>query len=317
MGARMGDPMAAVQRRYAFLVRSAQTPLAVVVDHLDRCSAPYVVELLEGIQTMLKDLTASGATANRPVAFIVPAERTWLCESYAAVYAEFSESARVPGRPFGLNFVDRVFEDAIQLPSAYAPWAMVPASARQRSALAECHSEPAVRRLLDRSRGAGWRMAAVERLGQIDVDAVNGLCGAADAGLSEVVARVDASNVPMTRLRTAYCVHRTAQLVGGHEIDAGPHAVHLLGLWTLLNLRWPVLARHLARHPDHVDALRAGRVPQGLDEELRAVFEAGEAGAVADGWPGTSLDGREVRRFTRPLGREAAPPAGPVALAAA
>jgi hypothetical protein len=316
VGARVGDPMAEMQRRYAFLMRSAGTPVAVVIDHLDRCGAAYVVELLEGIQTMLKDLTAAGAVTHELVAFIVPADRTWLCESYASVYGEFSESAREPGRPFGMNFVDRVFDDAVRLPGAYAPWAVQPASEGQRQMLARAGSERAVRALLAERGSGGWRMAAVRRLGEIDVDSETGLCGVAEAGLRELVGHVDASNVPMARLRTAYCVQRTAQLVGGHAIDCDEDAVHRLGLWTLLSLRWPVLARHLARHPQDVAALRAGCTPDGVGDELRAVFEAGEAGALADGWGAVSLGEREIRRFSRPLGRRDTPPARAAALAA-
>ena len=77
---RTSDPMAELERRYAFLVRSAGTPVAIEIDNLDRCRAEYVVELLEGIQTLLRDPQASRDLPR--VAFVVAADREWLCDSY-------------------------------------------------------------------------------------------------------------------------------------------------------------------------------------------------------------------------------------------
>ena len=48
------DPMADLLHRYEYLVRSAKTPIIVLIDNLDRCRADYVVEMLEGIQTLLR-----------------------------------------------------------------------------------------------------------------------------------------------------------------------------------------------------------------------------------------------------------------------
>ena len=69
-----------LQRRYSSLIRCTGTPVAIVIENLDRCRAEYVVELLEGIQTALKDPGAAMKPA-RPVAFLVPGSRQWLCDS--------------------------------------------------------------------------------------------------------------------------------------------------------------------------------------------------------------------------------------------
>jgi hypothetical protein len=56
---RSADPMRAFQDRYAFLLRARSAPVAFLVENLDRCRAEYVVEFLEGIQTLLKHRPAS------------------------------------------------------------------------------------------------------------------------------------------------------------------------------------------------------------------------------------------------------------------
>src|SRR6185436_6719468 len=83
------DPMNKLQGRFCSLVRSIHKPVAVFVDDLDRCRAPYVVELLEGIQTVLRE---------PPVTFVVAADRHWLYDCYQEVYPEHDRNGRDPGR---------------------------------------------------------------------------------------------------------------------------------------------------------------------------------------------------------------------------
>jgi len=71
------DPMADLRLRYEFLIRSLDRPLALVIDNLDRCQGAYVVELLEGIQTLLRN-PDEAIGSNRLVAVLVPAQQGWL-----------------------------------------------------------------------------------------------------------------------------------------------------------------------------------------------------------------------------------------------
>ena len=101
------DPMNKLQRRFCSLVRSIHKPVAVFVDDLDRCRAPYVVELLEGIQTVLRE---------PPVTFVVAADRHWLYASYEEVYPEHSRDGRDPGRPLGHLFLEKTFQLSTSVP---------------------------------------------------------------------------------------------------------------------------------------------------------------------------------------------------------
>lgn len=73
-----GDPYRPIRRRYAKLVDRIARNVLVFIDDLDRCQAAYVVELLEGIQTIFDDA---------PVTHLVAADREWVSESFQEVSA--------------------------------------------------------------------------------------------------------------------------------------------------------------------------------------------------------------------------------------
>ena len=124
------------------------------------------------------------------------------------------------------------------------------------------------------------------------------LCLGATRDLTELLNAVAPGPTLAKRLRTAYCVQRTAQLLGGHPIDDDSDAVHRLGLWTILNLRWPLLAEHLARYPDHVRLLQRQQSPTGISDDLEQVFTDPEAARLTIGWPGAEIGPENVRRFS-------------------
>jgi hypothetical protein len=309
---RASDPMADLQLRYSFLVRSADRPIALVIDNLDRCRAEYVVELLEGLQTLLRNPEARMDSA-RLVAVLVPAERTWLCESYLQVYKEFREAMHQPGRPFGLAFVDRVFDLALRLPRIPPAPAIDERGAALENVcrqIRNADSELEIRKLVagaECQHADGLpifepvlrlRLAAVRRLGKLDADSDERLCFDAARHLSELINAVAPGPTVAKQLRTGYCVQRTTQLLGGHPIDEDPDAVHRLALWTILDLRWPLLARHVVRYPDHVRLLSRQQAPADVCDELEEVFNDPEAARLTNGWPGADLDPDSVRRFS-------------------
>ncbi len=304
---RTRDPMADLQQRYSFLIGSSHRPLVMVIDNLDRCRAEYVVELLEGLQTLLKNPDTE-VDKTRLVAVLVPAERDWLCDSYLQVYDEFQHAMRQPGRPFGLGFVDRVFELALRLPP--------PAPADQRAAaprgvvdeIGGASSELEIRRLVagaERRYGGGrpiseLRLAAVRRLGKLELDSSGEQRLDTERVLQELVDALAPGPSITNQLHAAYCVQRTTQLLGGRVIDDDHDAIRRLGLWTVLGLRWPLLAESLARRPEHVELLRQQQGPDGVSGDLEQVFTDPEVAQLTSQRPGLGPD--NVRRFTTRMG---------------
>lgn len=104
---RTHDPLAMIRRRFRWLVKQLHQPIAVFIDDLDRCQGDYVVELLEGVQTLLVD---------EPVVYVVAADRSWLCDSYLNGYKDYERSVDQPGRPLGYLFLEKTFQISFELP---------------------------------------------------------------------------------------------------------------------------------------------------------------------------------------------------------
>lgn len=84
------DPLRPLTRRYEELISEITRPVAVFIDDLDRCDPDFVVELIQSIQTLFR---------KAPVAYVVAADRNWVCTSYEKAYADFVDRIREPGRP--------------------------------------------------------------------------------------------------------------------------------------------------------------------------------------------------------------------------
>ena len=317
---RTSDPMAELERRYAFLVRSARTRVAILIDNLDRCRSEYVVELLEGIQTLLRQPHARGDLP--AVVFVVAAERAWLCDSYVNVYEDFEAAARQPGRPFGLAFLDKIFDLSVRMPtvSAAASLGASDPPVDPTSAVAQeieaAESELGVRRALAAAERAaagdlapgepvpprqGLRLCAVRRLMSIEEASPNGACQDTDRALEQLTRRLDPGPTFVRQLPSAYCVQRIGQLLAGHAVDEDDDAIRRLGVWTLLTLRWPLLADHLVRFPEHADAICEQAVPDGVGDDLAPVFALNEVHELAALAREVKLDGAAVVRLNAPI----------------
>jgi hypothetical protein len=257
---RSHDPLGVYQNRFRWLVRSSGRPIAVFIDDLDRCRPGYVVELLEGIQTLF---------CAEPVVYVVAADRSWLCESFASGYEEFKDTVGEPGRPLGFLFLEKTFQISFEIP---------PMSEEERARF-----WGSLLRLPGKSQGHGGKrdqgqlaevfanastQAEVEE--QVDVLLSEGK-GDADEVMSAAVRRLNApvlegqlelllsefgpllENNPrsMKRLMNAYGMERDRLVRNGYFLS--PRERRQLALLTILRLRWPLLAEHLRAQPGDVD----------------------------------------------------------------
>jgi hypothetical protein len=101
------DPIKPVVTVLSNLCNIIGQPIVIYIDDLDRCTSDYVVELLEGIQTLLRE---------HPFVYIIASDRQWICSSFEKVYADFGGSIGEPGRPLGYLFLDKVFQLTASLP---------------------------------------------------------------------------------------------------------------------------------------------------------------------------------------------------------
>jgi hypothetical protein len=109
----------------------------------------------------------------------------------------------------------------------------------------------------------------------------------------------------MKRLVNAFGMHQAAHLIEGRHVH--PEA---LARWTIVELRWPLLADYLADHP-HAVASMGGAPADSAPEALRALLHANaEVLRVVRGDTDESaLDEEAVRRIVGDLAQPAPPEA--------
>jgi KAP family P-loop domain len=304
------DPMKRLQRRFNRIVRGIGQPIAVFIDDLDRCRAEHV-DLLEGIQTLLRDA---------PVTFVVAADRHWLYESYAQVYDKYERDD--PGRPLGHFFLEKTFQLSTSLPRLSQhdrdeywralifpreedPKELAELERRIEAEFANAITEPDVMARVDGPPGADRlerrlrREAAVRRLGSPE------LLRHTEHTLSRFAGLLEPNPRAMKRLVNAYGVERAVQILEGHSQDL-VSAREKLALWTIVRSRWPLLAEYLSEDLDRLagrlDALEQSHVPDELRDDKRwpnvaALFDDNEVRRVfaGEGLDGVELDEEAVR----------------------
>lgn len=284
------DPMQTTKEHFAQLVDWLGYPLAIVIDDLDRCQPRYVVELLEGIQTLFRDT---------PVAYVVAADREWLAESYTAEHSAFEGAFDEPGRPLGYLFLEKTFQMTLPIPAMseetrdgywrhlIRPVALDDPAGLDRArieaarAFAPLETEEAVREELTRNPGA----TPVEQRARLEAAAIQlatpKLERAAEHVLQPFRPLLDANPRAMKRLVNAYGLARGIELLSRHTLGGDKQAQHRTALWTILSLRWPRLAEYLAAHPaaattfEHLES-----APQDVPADFAPLFTDPQVAAV-------------------------------------
>jgi hypothetical protein len=267
------DPTNEIKRRFNELIKKlSPARIAILIDDLDRCQSRYVVDLLEGIQTLFREA---------PVVFVIAADRQWLNACYEEVYEKIEPRIHEPGKPLGTLFLEKAFRFSTPMPGIpeelkesywrhllhlapdHRPTADL-AVARQdaKDQVNKAGSESEVRQLVEASRERSFaeqralREEAVVRL-----------------AAPEILERIEHTLKPYARLLepnpramkllvNGYSANRALTILSEVEIE-----LDQLALWTILSSRWPQLADYLVEHSDMLEKIGqpAGpAVPEGL-----------------------------------------------------
>jgi hypothetical protein len=100
--------MSVLANHFRRQVKYIRNPITVFVDNLDRCNQDYGIHLLEGLQTIFREA---------PIVYVVAADRKWLGKMYENQYSTFADAIAKPGKPFGLIFLDKIFQYIVELPN--------------------------------------------------------------------------------------------------------------------------------------------------------------------------------------------------------
>ena len=101
------DPTAFLKRRYDKVIRNIKRPIVVFIDDLDRCDGPFVVELLQSLQT---------SYSQAPVLYVIASDRDWIVSAYNQAYKDFKPEISKPGEPIGYLFVKKIFQLSVPVP---------------------------------------------------------------------------------------------------------------------------------------------------------------------------------------------------------
>ncbi|TCO35880.1 KAP-like P-loop domain-containing protein [Kribbella steppae] len=290
--ANTSDPMRVVQEHLADLTQWIHHDIVVMIDDLDRCKSPYVVELLEGIQTLFREI---------PVTYVVAADRDWLADSYASEYATFGSLAGEPGRPVGYLFLEKTFQISTGLPQVRdridAFWGRILRSpsvpgeadleAARTAAASELGSLPPddVRREVARNQGSS--VAEVQaRRELVAVEMVSERARVADTHTLEPFRALlgdDPNPRMMKRLVNAYGIARGIETLQGVNLDNDETHEQQTALWTILTLRWPKLGAYLARCPERLIDIGSDEPKPGIPSDLLPLFTEPDVIAVVKG----------------------------------
>lgn len=281
--ANTSDPMRTVQDHLSDLTKWIRHDIVVMIDDLDRCKGPYVVELLEGIQTLFRDL---------PVTYVIAADRDWLADSYAAEYSGFDSVAGEPGRPVGYLFLEKTFQISTGLPQAGDRlgtfWGRILRSASVTGKAIPERAEG--RQPLGEALPADVGRTTTEQYAQREAIAIQMVSEPAQPHLRytlepfrDLLGR-DPKPRAMKRLVNAYGIARAIEALQGLNEGAADHLHEQeTALLSILILRWPKLAGHLTRYPEHLEYVGTADPPTTIPADLRPLFADPELVKVVQG----------------------------------
>jgi hypothetical protein len=300
------DPLATVKSRYEHVVDALGRPLALIIDDLDRCQPKFVVELLEGIQTLY---------AQAPVTYVVAADSRWIRDCFEEEYKTFLDVPAEAGRPLGYHFLEKTFQLSADVPRltdrlrrryfegllGIAPAANGRGETAGEAvrATAQAGTEEELRSAVSTARTPEEEAAAVdEALLRAQSTVIR---QHTEHRLQDFDRLLERNPRAMKRLINAYGLARDVELIeSGAHVSTDTGAIKQLALWTILRLRWPLLAHHLEHHPADIEKVGGSAGLERVPEALREAFEEPDLIEVVNGADvGASLDAAAVTRIVR------------------
>jgi len=269
------DPLQHLSHHFEDLVKWIEQPVVIFIDDLDRCQLEYTIDLLEGIQTLFR---------KTPVMYVVAADRRWLCTSYEKVYDVFTGKVQEPGRPLGYLFLEKTFQLSVSLPRLSPDvqkryWQHLIRIEKSGNSEEENKARKEAKQRLKQLQKEedilaeisitkknpiyeqAFREEAVIRLATPEVEEHK------EHTLKIFAPLLEPNPRAMKRLINAYSVQRDIVLLSGGDIE-----LKKLALWTILSMRWPLLAEYLQDHPEMIkyiggkETLPIEKIPKDLQE---------------------------------------------------
>jgi hypothetical protein len=252
------NPMARVAEHFAWLLRHSRKPVVFFVDDLDRCRHEYVVELLEAVQTLVRDAPRlHGDPRQLPPAayFVVAADGVWLRRAYTSEYGATD--------PLGYHFLDKLFQLTVPMPTlsvtgqqlflgrllglqndALDPEQLADAAARIQAATGDEESILNTLNAVDRAARDALVIVAARAVSAAETRAHT------EHALRKFAPLLSPNPRSTKLFLNTYTMLRAVRTLEGITVESDT-----LALWTILRLRWPAVADYLQHDPDAVKAV--------------------------------------------------------------
>lgn len=299
------NPMERVADHFTWLISKESRPVAFFIEDLDRCAASDVVELLEAIQTVVRNPDRSSGPC-----FVVAADGAWMRNAFEESYKDFVPHIAERGRPLGYLFLDKIFQLTLQVPKVSsvrqdrylrhllrlrdpaAPMAGKDAVAQARQQLVAASDDAAQQTVLT-SLEPGVRDVLAEEAVRRQTEQT--FIAATEHRLASFTGLLPDSPRAVKRFLNDFAMTRSVRTLEGETIPTAT-----LALWTILQIRWPLLADSLARHPSWVEeALKPNFTkPNDMADDVYTLLQDEQVRATLiheDGGPLTADDVRACR----------------------
>lgn len=273
------DPMNRLTRHFNKLITEIGYPVAIFIDDLDRCNKEYGVKLLEGLQTIYK---------NAPVVYVIAADRKWLSTMYESQYSLFAPAIMKPAKPFGLVFLDKIFQWIVELPEISAVqkkvyWDSLLNIGRPETEVEQQYIEQKIRTsgslqdkltVVDETDSPAARQFAREKVVEsLSVQEEERLL---EHKLQGFLGLIEPNPRAMKRLLNDISTAKAMSILYNQRI-----AEEQLVLWMILKQQYPDLARLIWEAPDILQAIQSRTgLPKAYEEllgkaEVTQLFEYG------------------------------------------
>jgi hypothetical protein len=284
------DPHDRIRKRFQRVAAWIDRPIIVFIDDLDRCQPQYVVNLLEGIHTVL---------SHGRVFYLVAGDRRWISRCFEVGYPDF-RNLDTSGRLIGYKFLEKTFQLVLPVPHMtpedrvgfldYLHDAgkihkelQTEVKEKQQNFKGKDSNE-VVKDLIQPSRDA--REGLVRRIAAV----LESTSETSEKQILYTLRRFEDLIEPnpraMKRLVNAYGIYQSLAFFQNPEVLSDATRQDQFALWIIACHRWPAFMEWLEDHPEAADALFVGEPrPEGCpevfdplwkSEQVRALFAGGK-----------------------------------------
>ena len=282
------SPMQSVADHFSWLLKKAKRPVVFFIDDLDRCTNDYVVELLEAVQTLIRDavkgLAARSTKESCTVHFVVASDGAWIRKSYEIAFEQFSASVGETGRPLGYLFLDKLFQLRVPVPTLdpvrqqdylkrllrteSGDYISTKTSIEERAVRKKIQESSTEAAIVETLREASPRVRRSVAATAVEKLAEPATIETTEHALQRFGPLLEPNPRAIKRFINDYSILRAVRTLEGIPVGMGP-----LALWTAIETRWPELADFLRKKPESIDLINSS-----LDElevippDLRDLF---------------------------------------------